>query len=346
MEHPESKTIPENKSSTKDPAKASNPLRIIIAGVFIAVALIWGGTSIYHSFQYEDTDNAQIEGDVYPVISRIPGKVQEVLARDNQQVHTGDTLIRLEAADYEVRRDIAAAALESAKAAVKATADQANASSASASAAAATSRKQQADLRRGENLRHQDVISQAEFDGVQAGAQAASAQYSAAGNQYQAALANIPLQKAEVKKREAELRQAELQLSYTTITAPANGQVSKKNVQPGQYVAPGQQLIGIVGSRELWVVANFKETQLEKIHPGLPVTIKVDAFPDKEFKGKVESLSSGTGAKFTLLPPDNASGNFIKVTQRVPVKIVFTEKPDKDHQLAAGMNVVVDIKVK
>ena len=346
MEHPESKTVLENKSSEKELVKASNPLRIIIGVTLIAVALIWGGKSLYHSFRYVETDNAQIEGDVYPVISRISGKVQDVLATDNQQVHKGDTLIRLEAADYEVRRDIADATLESAKAAVKGASDQANASSASANAAAATSRKQQADLQRGENLRKQDVISQAEFDGVKAGAQAASAQYAAAGNQYQAALAQIPLQKAEVKKREAELRQAELQLSYTTITAPANGQVSKKNVQPGQYVAPGQQLIGIVGSKELWVVANFKETQLEKLQPGLPVTIKVDAYPDKEFKGKIESLSSGTGAKFALLPPDNASGNFIKVTQRVPVKIVFTEQPDKNHQLAAGMNVVVDVKIK
>ena len=346
MEQPDSKVTPEKQTSGKDSLNASNPLRIIIVVVFIGVGLIWGGMTLYHSFQYVETDNAQIEGDVYPVISRIPGKVQEVLATDNQQVHKGDILIRLEAPDYEVRRDIAASELESANAAVKATSDQANASSASANAAEATSRKQQADLRRSTNLRNQDVISQAEFDGIKAGAQAASAQYSSAGSQYQAALARIPLQKAEVKKREAELRQAELQLSYTTISAPANGQVSKKNVQPGQYVTPGQQLIGIVGSKELWVIANFKETQLEKLHPGLPVTIKVDAYPDKEFKGTVESISSGTGAKFTLLPPDNASGNFIKVTQRVPVKIVFTEKRDKDHPLAAGMNVIVDVKVK
>jgi len=346
MEQPESKTIPENKNLGKDPAKASNPLRIIIAAVFIAAALLWGGKTIYHSFLYVETDNAQIEGDVYPVISRIPGKVQDVLASDNQQVHKGDTLIRLEAADYEVRRDIAAAAVESARAGLKATTEQANASRASANAAAATSRKQQADLHRGENLRNQDVISQAEFDGVKAGAQAASAQYTAAGNQYQASLAQIPLQKAEVKKREAELRNAELQLSYTSIAAPASGHISKKNIEPGQYVSPGQLLIALVGSSDLWVVANFKETQLEKIHPGQPVTIKVDAYPDKEFNGKVESLSSGTGAKFSLLPPDNASGNFIKVTQRVPVKIIFTEKPDKDHKLAAGMNVIVDVQIK
>ncbi len=336
----------ENTPSGKEAGTPSNPLRLVIIGVLLTIALIWGGSRLYHSFLYVETDNAQIEGDIYPVISRVPGKVEEVLASDNLQVKMGDTLIRLDANDYAVRRDIAAAALLSAQASVKATVDQANAAKASASAAEATNRKQQADLRRNKNLRAQDVISQAEFDGVSAGAQAASAQYAAAGNQYEASLALVPLKMAEVKKREAELHEAELQLSYTTITAPAAGQVSKKNVQPGQYVAPGQQLIALVGSKNLWIVANFKETQLDKIAPGLPVIIKVDAYPDKEFKGKVESLSSGTGAKFALLPPDNASGNFVKVTQRVPVKIIFTEKPDKHYPLAAGMNVVVDVKVK
>ena len=332
MEQPESTTIPHNKSIGKDPAKASNPLRIIIAAVVIAVALIWGGKALYHSFLYVETDNAQIEGDVYSVISRIPGKVQEVLANDNQQVHKGDTLIRLEVADYEVRRDIAAAAVESARASVIA-------AEANAGAASATERKLNLDLRRNSTLRGQDVISQAEFDAIRAGAEASSAQHSSTVGQQKAAAAQLRL-------KEAELRNAELQLTYTNIIAPASGHISKKNIEPGQYVAPGQQLIALVGSSDLWVVANFKETQLEKIRPGLPVTIRVDAYPDKEFKGKVESLSSGTGAKFSLLPPDNASGNFIKVTQRVPVKIVFTEKPDKNHQLAAGMNVVVDIEIK
>jgi membrane fusion protein, multidrug efflux system len=346
MEQPESNTMAEKNPSGKESAKAPNLMRMVIIGALLAVALIWGGRSIYHSFLYVETDNAQIVGDIYPVISRIPGRVEAVLATDNKEVKQGDTLIRLEAADYEVRRDIAAAALLSAQASVAASADQANAAQAGANAAGATSRKLQADLRRNENLRQQDVISPAEFDAVKAGAQASSAQSAAAVNQYQASLALVPLQKAEVKRREAELRQAELQLSYTTITAPASGHIAKKSVQPGQYVAPGQQLIALVGSNDLWIVANFKETQLDKIAPGLPVTIKVDAYPGKEFKGKVESLSSGTGAQFALLPPDNASGNFVKVTQRIPVKIIFTEKPDKSHPLAAGMNVVVEIKVK
>jgi len=294
--------------------------------------VIWGGARLYHSFLYVETDNAQIEGDLYPVISRIPGKVQDVLVDDNRIVKQGETVIRLEAADYEVRRDIASAALQSARASVLA-------AEANANAAAATERKLNADLGRNNNLRRQDVVSQAEFDAVRAGADAAKAQYASATSQRGAAA-------AQVKMREAELRNAELQLSYTTITAPASGHISRKSVQPGQYVAPGQQLIAIVGSNKLWVVANFKETQLQKITPGLPVIIHVDAYPDSKFKGKIESISSGTGAKFSLLPPDNASGNFIKVAQRVPVKIVFTETPDKAQKLAAGMNVVVEVKVK
>ena len=305
---------------------------MVIIGALVAVALVWGGNKLYHSFLYVETDNAQIVGDIYPVISRVPGRVETVMAGDNEQVKKGDTLITLDPADYQIKRDMAEAALQNARSSV-------SAAGATASAAAATERKLSADLRRNRSLRQQDVISQAEFDAVQAGAESSSAQFAAAASQHSAA-------DAQVKLKDAELRNAELQLSYTTITAPASGHIAKKSVQPGQYVAPGQQLIALVGSNELWIVANFKETQLDKIAPGLPVIIKVDAYPDKEFKGKVESLSSGTGAQFALLPPDNASGNFVKVTQRIPVKIIFTEKPDKSHPLSAGMNVVVEVKVK
>ena len=322
----------EKNSQGKETPKAPNLMRMVIIGALLGVALIWGGSKLYHSFLYVETDNAQIVGDIYPVISRIPGRVETVPASDNEEVKHGDTLITLDPADYRIKRDMAEAALQNACASV-------SAAKATASAAAATERKLSADLRRNRNLRQQDVISQAEFDAVLAGAESSSAQLAAAASQHSAAA-------AQVKLKEAELRNAELQLSYTTITAPASGHVAKKSVQPGQYVSPGQQLIALVGSNELWIVANFKETQLDKIAPGLPVIIKVDAYPGKEFKGKVESLSSGTGAQFALLPPDNASGNFVKVTQRVPVKIIFTEKPDKSRPLSAGMNVVVEVKVK
>ena len=322
----------EKNTQGKETPKAPNLMRMVIIGALLAVALIWGGSKLYHSFLYVETDNAQIVGDIYPVISRVPGRVDAVTASDNMQVKQGDTLITLDPSDYQIKRDMADATLQNARASV-------SAAGATASAAAATERKLSADLRRNRSLRQQDVISPAEFDAVQAGEESSRAQLAAAASQRNAA-------EAQVKLKEAELRNAELQLSYTTITAPASGHVAKKSVQPGQYVSPGQQLIAIVGSSELWIVANFKETQLDKIAPGLPVIIKVDAYPGKEFKGKVESLSSGTGAQFALLPPDNASGNFVKVTQRIPVKIVFTEKPDKNYPLSAGMNVVVEVKIK
>ena len=320
----------EAKKGQKTPATPASRIRMAIFGILMAAGLVWGGIKLFHSFSYVDTDNAQIEGDIYPVIPRVPGKVLEVTAKDNQTVAMGDALIRLDPADFEVRRDMAEAALLNAKAAV-------SAAKAQIIAAAATERKLDADLRRSRNLQRQDVISQAELDAATAGATASVAQHTAASDQYEQAL-------AQVKLREAELKNAELQLSWTTITAPSAGRISRKSVQPGQYVTPGQQLIAIVGSSDLWVVANFKETQLEHMRPGQPVTISVDAFPGKEFKGHIESISAGTGARFTLLPPDNASGNFVKVAQRVPVKIVFDKRPDAP--LAAGMNVIVEVKVK
>jgi len=322
----------ETEKTAKEALKSSSPIQLVITALAVLAALVWGGSKLYHSFLYVETDNAQIEGDVYPVISRVPGRVQQVLCADNQHVAAGDTLVRLDPADFLVKRDMAAAALDNAHAAVAAAGE-------SAAAAAATRQKLAADLRRSENLRRQDVISASEFDAVKAAAISASAQSAAAQSQQKAASAQVNL-------REAELRNAELQLSYTAITAPAAGHVSRKNVQPGQYVAAGQQLIALVGSGKLWVVANFKETQLENLRPGQLVAIKVDAYPGEEFEGKVESISSGTGSRFALLPPDNASGNFVKVAQRVPVKIVFTGNPGKKHKLAAGMNVIVEVRVK
>ncbi len=310
--------------------QSQSRMRLVIFGVLLAAGLVWGGLTLIRSLSYEETDDAQIAGNIYPVIPRVPGKVVEVLTDDNKIVNKGDVLIKLDPSDYQVKCDMANAQLLKARAAV-------SAAKAEVVAAAATQQKLDADLRRSRNLEQQDVISRAELDAVTASATASTAQHGAAKNQYKAAM-------AQEKLAEAQLENAELQRSWTTVKAPANGQVSKKNVQPGQYVTPGQQLMAIVGSGELWAVANFKETQLEHMRPGQPVIIKVDAFPGKELKGHVDSISAGTGAQFALLPPDNASGNFVKVTQRVPVKIVFDEKPDLP--LAAGMNVIVEVKVK
>jgi membrane fusion protein (multidrug efflux system) len=317
-------------SGNSNPKQERSWGRLAIFGILLAIGLIWGGVKFVHSLSYEETDDAQIAGNIYPVIPRVPGKVIEVLASDNQIVKKGDVLIRLDPSDYQIRRDMAEAQLLRARAAV-------SASKAEIMAAAATQTKLSADLRRSRNLQKQDVISRAELDAATAGATASTAQHAAAADNYKAAM-------AQEKQAEGELKNAELQRSWTAIAAPADGQVSKKNVQPGQYVTPGQQLIAIVGSSELWVVANFKETQLEHMRPGQKVTVKVDAFPGDELKGHIDSISAGTGAQFALLPPDNASGNFVKVAQRVPVKIVFDEATKLP--LAAGMNVIVEVKVK
>ncbi len=312
------------------PKQERSWIRMAIFGVILAVGVVWGGNKLVRSFSYEETDDAQVTGNIYPVIPRVPGKVVEVLAKDNQIVQKGDVLLRIDPSDYQIRRDMAEAQLLKAQASV-------SGAQADIAEAAANQTKLDADLRRSRNLQRQDVISRAELDAATAGATASTAKHAAAGDKYKAA-------QAQVKQAEAELKNAELQLSWTTVTAPEAGHVSKKNIQPGQYVAPGQQLIAIVGSGDLWVVANFKETQLTHMKPGQPVIVMVDAFPGKEFKGHIDSISAGTGAQFALLPPDNASGNFVKVTQRVPVKIVFDEKPDAP--LAAGMNVIVEVKVK
>jgi len=319
---------PANESGK--PKQERSWLRMAIFGILLAIGLVWGGMKLVRSFSYVETDNAQIVGDLYPVSPRVPGTVIDVRVKLNQNVKTGDTLLTIDHSDYQIRRDMAEAQLLRARAAV-------SAAQAEIVAAGATQRKLGADLRRSRNLQQQDVISRAELDAATAGATASSAQHAASEGQHKAAL-------AQVKLAEAELKNAELLLSWTTITAPADGKVSKKNVQPGQYVTPGQQLIAIVGSGKLWVVANFKETQLEHMRTGQKVIVRVDAFPGKEIDGHVDSISAGTGAQFSLLPPDNASGNFVKVTQRVPVKIVFDEKTDLP--LAAGMNVIVEVKVK
>jgi membrane fusion protein (multidrug efflux system) len=312
------------------PKQERSWIRLAIFGLLFAVGVIWGGMKLLRSFSYEETDNAQISGDIYPVSPRVPGTVLDVRVKLNQNVKAGDTLLTIDPSDYQIRRDMADALLLKAKASV-------SAAQADIAEAAATQTKLDADLRRSRNLQHQDVISRAELDAATAGATASSAKHAAAGDKYKAAL-------AQEKQAEAELKNAELQLSWTTVKAPADGQISKKNIEPGQLVSPGQLLIAVVNRNDLNIIANFKETQLAHMKVGQPVVIHVDAFPGKEFKGHVDSISAGTGAQFTLLPPDNASGNFVKVTQRVPVKIVFDEKPDAP--LAAGMNVIVEVKVK
>lgn len=188
-----------------------------------------------------------------------------------------------------------------------------------------------------------DTLRQAESQLGEAKARLASAR--AAPSRVAFSRSQVDTTAAEIAQAEAEVRQAELNLSYTKIYAPESGRITRKSVEPGAYVQAGQTLCSIVPER-LWVLANFKETQLRDIRPGQPATITVDAYPDTVFTGHVDSIQAGSGARFSLLPPENATGNYVKVVQRVPVKIVFDDAPDPSHPLGPGMSVVPAIKVR
>lgn len=339
--------------------KKRNPLVLIIMVLVLLGGGYYGFTRYQFSKAHESTDDAQVEGDVYPVLPRVGGPVLEVKVDDNMVVKKGDVLVTLDQADYQQRVNAAEAALFAAQAQV--TAARAGVATAQAGVrtaqttigvSEANQERLQKDLKRSDLLRKQDIIPQSEYDAVQANLKSTAAQratatdqVSVARQQVAAASQQIAVAQAVVKQRQADLDNAKLQLSYTTIAAPQDGIISKKNVQPGQVVGPGQQLFGIVGSARTWVVANFKETQLEDMKVGQPVKLEVDAYPKEEFQGHIESLSAATGARFALLPPDNASGNFVKVTQRIPVRIAI-DKIDPEHPLRAGMSVNAVVKVK
>ena len=344
----------------EEPAgKSKRPIVFLVLAIVLLVGGYFGWQRYQFAQAHETTDDAQVEGDVYPVIPRVAGPVVSVRVADNQRVKKGDTLVTLDPSDYQQRVNAAQAALVAAQANVVAAragvgTAQANvvAARATIGVSAANRSRLEKDLKRSTFLRNKDIIPQSDYDAVQANLQSTTAQRATAEQQVKvasqqvaAAQQQIAVAQAVVKQRQADLDNAQLQLSYAAITAPADGIVSRKNVQPGQVVAPGQQLLGLVSSGRTWVIANFKETQLEDMRVGQKVAIEVDAYPNEEFAGHVESLSAATGARFALLPPDNATGNFVKVTQRVPVKIVIDQQ-DPQHPLRAGMSVTAIVKVK
>jgi membrane fusion protein (multidrug efflux system) len=351
--------VPTAVAEPLEEPKKTNPLVFIILAIVLIAGGIYGWTRFQYAQAHESTDDAQVEGDVYPILPRVSGPVLKVYVDDNQVVKKGDTLVTIDKSDYQQRVNAAQAALIAAQAQVVAARAQVGTAQANVRTAQTTigvseanrTRLQQ-DLARSTKLRKDDIIPQSDYDAVQANLRATTAQRSTAQDQVTvarqqviAAQQQIGVAQAVVKQRQADLDNAKLQLSYTTLLAPNDGVVSKKSVQPGQVVSPGQQLIGLVSSGKTWVIANFKETQLEEMKVNQKAKLEVDAYPNEEFEGHIESLSAATGARFALLPPDNASGNFVKVTQRVPVKIVL-DKIDPQHPLRAGMSVNAIVAVK
>jgi membrane fusion protein (multidrug efflux system) len=335
------------------------PVYLVIA---LAVAALCAFAIFYYVrfvAPYETSDDAFIDGDVTFVSPRVAGPVVRLLVNDNQRVKTGDPLIEIDPNDFQTqlagaRADLAVAhaRLEQTKAQVAVDQAKLEQQQAAVTAAEAVAARAKADQARYEAVQSQ-AVSRSQLDLAKAEAASSAADVDVARSQTKAAAAqlepdqaNIEAAAAQVEQAQARLQQAELDLSYTKVAAPRNGRVTRRTVEQGAYVQPGQNLLALVPD-EVWVVANFKETQLTHMRPGQPVALRVDAYPGRVFKGKVDSLQAGSGAQFSLLPPENAVGNYVKVVQRVPVKIVF-DKPMDDTNLdfAPGMSVEPKVRVQ
>jgi len=318
--------------------------------VFGVLRWRWGLTHV-------STDDAQVEGHIVPTLARVAGYVAEVSVRDNEQVRTGDPLVRLDDREFTARLAQADADLQAAVAAGgdaakshagrtgQAEAELAAARAAVAQAEATATRAQQ-EADRAQRLAARDLVSTSELETAVSNAAAASAAVEAARKQVDAAEAARTGASAKVLSAEAARDRSELDLSYTRIVAPDDGVVSRKTVEVGQYVQAGQALLDVVPLDEVWVVANLKETEIRDVNPGDKVEIEVDAYPGRKFAGHVSSLSPATGARFSLLPPDNATGNFTKVVQRIPVRIDVDGRMDPAHPLRPGMSVTATVVTK
>lgn len=394
------------------PREQSNPRRRFIV-IAVVLLLILGAIFFYWRSTFtEDTDDAQVDGNIYQVSSRVTGHVVKVYVDDNQQVQAGQLLVEIDPTDYQVALEQAQADLASVQAQftqatvnvpitrtnvgttvstsgsdVRATADliaqtekQVEAANARVIQAQANAKKAQDDVDRYTPLVQRDVISKQQYDAAlaardaavasvseaqanvlaqQNGVSNARARLAQAQAQARQSVTNAPEQvkveqsraaaaAAAVKQAEAKVRQAELNLSYTRVMAPSAGIVNKKNVEVGSNLATGQDLLTIIPLTELWVTANFKETQLARMHPCQQVTIKVDAYGGRKFSGRVTQVGGATGSRLSLFPPENATGNYVKVVQRIPVRIDFTDlqREDADYVLRPGLSVTPEVEVK
>ncbi len=329
----------------KSAEKKSGARRLLVPTIFGAIILsgaLYGWHIIQYNKIHESTDDAQIDADISPIIPRVSGYVARVVIGDNDHVDSGAVLVQLDVSDLALKVKIAEAAVENAQSAVRAAEANAAVARANVGTSDVNHRKTAADLSRARGLLAGGAITQEQFDAIQAAAESADAQFKSVTDQASAAGTQVVVAESQVKQRQADLDNTNLQFAYTTITSPVAGTVAKKNVQVGEYIQAGQPLMAITPAN-LWITANFKETQLEDMHPGQPVEFTLDSYPDSVFHGTVQSISPATGAKFSLLPPDNASGNFVKVTQRVPVKILVDPRDYSRSPLRPGMSVDVTV---
>jgi membrane fusion protein (multidrug efflux system) len=377
----------------------------------LVLAAVVAGVLVYrYEARLQSTDDAQVDGYIYPITARVSGYVARVTVDENQYVQAGTVLVQLDPKDYEVAVANAKAVManqqasseasrisvpltsvntstqlasahadvDSANAGLIAAQQQEQAAAASLREAEANDLRAQDDVERYKPLAAKDEIPQQQYTQARAGQKATAAAVEAARasaaataqavtqartrfaqaqssllyaqtrpQQISAQSSRADAARAQVQQAAAALEQAQLNLQYTTIVAPVSGIVGQRSVQPGEYLAPGQQLLSIVplDARNIWVTANFKETQLKEMRPGQPAKISVDTY-GREYHGHVDSIAAATGARYSLLPPENATGNYVKVVQRIPVKILFDEGEDALHLLRPGMSVVPTVTIR
>ncbi|MDI6031447.1 HlyD family secretion protein [Flavobacterium sp. LB2P84] len=326
----------------------------VISGMLVLGGIVLGIWFYIFNKNHEETNDAQVDQYVTPIMARITGYVTEVRYNENQFVHKGDTLLVIDDREYKAHLDMALADVENAKSNsivieknVATTSNVTSVRLAQLQAVKTEVWKTKLEYNRYKGLVSQEAATEQQLEKVKADYELAQAHYQEIVNTIQSAVLNtseasakIPTAQTIIQSKQAVADNATLYLSYTVITAPYDGWVGKKIIQPGQMIKEGQTLVSIV-SKEKWITANFKETQLQYLSIGQEVELKADAISGREFIGTIESLSPASGARFSLLPPDNATGNFIKIEQRIPVRIKLKESDAQADFLRAGMNVTV-----
>jgi len=329
------------------------PFRLTI-GIGLLIAAIYLIHWIFYFFAHESTDDAYVVGTVVPICPQVKGQVVKVLVRDNQQVKSGDLLVEIDREDYATRVEEAEKAFlkfmaekEQTQALLQEKREVLRQAYAKLESAEVEEDLAQKEERRYATLYKQDLISKSQYDHISSQFLVAKANTKSAEATVSETIAAIKSIESQLKTQELKIEEgkaaldlARLDLERTQISAPIAGRIAKKNVDPGKYVQPGQPLFAIVDEKDIWITANFKETQIEKMRVGQPVEIKVDAYPGIVFKGHVDSLQPGTGSVFSLLPPENATGNFVKIVQRLPVKIIIDAPVDQNCPLWPGLSVV------
>lgn len=330
-----------------------------IAGVITAALCVWGIISFWAYYHYEETNDALVQEYINPVIARAGGFIVKINFEENQEVKKGDTLIVIDSRESKIQQKQTSGSLQNAQAQLKVLQSNvytlmrvAEAGKATIAAAKARLVKQQQDYTRTLKMYEAEAATKQQLENNKAGLDIAQADYEAAQNNYQASVAKVgdvttqqEVTRADISRIQATLERSKLDVSYTVVTAPYNCRIGRRTIEQGQMIDPGQILAYIVNQESnKWVIANYKETQIAHLKIGEEAEIEADAYPGKTFTGRIISLSPATGSSFSISPPDNATGNYVKIVQRIPVRLQLTDSRATTAGLVAGMNVNVRLK--